>query len=720
MATKTSTLVASLIDRVTAPSRGIARAMKSLNTASKANARQLRATQGSMIGAVGAAYALQRAISAPVSAAIEFEGAMADVKKVVNFETPQQFAQLSQDILKLSRTLPLSATGIADIVAAAGQAGMAGDELLAFTKMAAKVGVAFDISANQAGEALAKMKTAMSLSVSETGMLAGAMNHLTNNMASSAPDLVNFMKRVAVQGEAYGFAATETAAIGSAMIAAGAEAEVAATSFQNVGRALTKGSQATNNQKAAFKTLGLSSTQVAKDMQSNATGTLRNVIMKIKELPDYMQAAALSAIFGDEARALAPLVNNLDLYDKALLEVSDSSKYANSAMEEYAVRAETAGNKLQTFKNQTAELAIRVGEALLPAIISITDGMRPFIEAFAQFAQDHPQVVTAVVAVTAGLVALNIAAIAARFSFLFMKGGMISGVSALVGLGPTLLTLINPLALVRGAMTALKLAVVSTGIGLILVAIAMAGVWIYQNWEGLTAFFQGFGSAFMEAMAPVMPVIQPIVDAVGWLASGIQNMVGPVDASTETWRGWGETIGGSVASAIKNIIEMFQKLTGWITSAKDAVVGMGSAVASIWGGSDSQASQGTANRKSRRAGIAGARALGGPVKAGLIYMTGERGRELFTAPADGYIHNASRTADMVSNLSSGVRMAPHTPSSTIRANDNASNSNAPSQAVSVGPIYLQNPVNASAEEIGDAVGRNVAAAVRGNFGDGGV
>lgn len=46
---------------------------------------------------------------------------------------------------------------------------------------------------------------------------------------------------------------------------------------------------------------------------------------------------------------------------------------------------------------------------------------------------------------------------------------------------------------------------------------------------------------------------------------------------------------------------------------------------------------GSANKKFGQA-IAGARASGGPVQQGLTYWVGENGRELFTAPANGYVH----------------------------------------------------------------------------------
>ena len=64
-------------------------------------------------------------LAQPIRQAIEFESAMSDVRKVVDFDTPEQFAQMQQDILRMGRTLPLAHEGLAALVAAGGQAGLA-------------------------------------------------------------------------------------------------------------------------------------------------------------------------------------------------------------------------------------------------------------------------------------------------------------------------------------------------------------------------------------------------------------------------------------------------------------------------------------------------------------------------------------------------------------------------------------------------------------------
>lgn len=123
---------------------------EALTRAQQAQARNLEnrsAYRAQMMDAV----ALGGALYGLVQPAVQFESVMADVKKVVNFDTPDQFGQMSKDVLLMSTRIPMAADGIGAIVAAAGQAGIAREELLRFAEDAAKMGVAFDLSGQQAG-----------------------------------------------------------------------------------------------------------------------------------------------------------------------------------------------------------------------------------------------------------------------------------------------------------------------------------------------------------------------------------------------------------------------------------------------------------------------------------------------------------------------------------------------------------------------------------------
>ncbi|PZU17798.1 MAG: phage tail tape measure protein [Shinella sp.] len=367
MGTLQSMLRVSLLDDVSGKARHITRALDGLRAQQMSTFAPMRSLIGQTI-ALGAGYLGGRsAMSATAGAAIEFETAFADVKKVVE-ATDEQFENMRRGIRAMSGEIPMASTEIAALFAAAGEAGIATEDLRAFSEMAARVGIAFDMTAEQAGGSLASLKTQLNLSVSETALFADAINHLSNNMASSAKDVTEFMLRVGSFGEMGGFAKEELAAMGSAMIAAGSDASTAGTAMLNVIRSLTKGGFAKKSQQDAAKALGLHLPSIAKDMQKDAKGTLRKVLMSVAAMPKENQVALLSEFFGDEARAFMPLVGNIKLLDQALASVADRTQYAGSAFREYVERANTTQNILDLLRNKFSNKFAEMGDAMLPSI----------------------------------------------------------------------------------------------------------------------------------------------------------------------------------------------------------------------------------------------------------------------------------------------------------------------------------------------------------------
>ncbi|MBP1852109.1 phage tail tape measure protein [Rhizobium halophytocola] len=626
MSVLTSRLIISLLDRASAPARAVATSIDRMHSRIEANNKRIGEMRGRMVEAGAVAYGLAHAISAPVKAAMAFESSMADIRKVVDFDGEGSFKAMGEQIRALSLRMPMTADGIAQIVAAAGQSGVANDELLRFAEVAAKVGTAWDISASETGEALAKLKTALGRSVADTESLADAINYLGNNSAASAPQILQVVKRVAPMASQFGMTAEQVAAIGAAMTGAGFEAEVASTSLLNVGRALTKGASATKRQEAVFDKLGLSATNVAKRMQKDAVGTLQDVLLKINKLPAATRAAAISDLFGDEARALGPLISNGKLLSDVLAMVADKANYAGSANQEFETASKRTANSMALFNNRMTDLAVSIGDALLPALNQIVDVLGPIVTTLSDLAQRYPHLTTAIVATTAALVAFRIASLAASFSFAWMRGGMllaglgglralklaISGVglvaapfgmamkaartglvgfaaaSSVAGIGPTLkimatglMSALNPLRLVRLALVGLRVALIGSGIGIALLAIGAAGAWIYNNWQGISSAFAAFGQAFMKAIEPVMPMIQPVIDGLSELFNWIGDLLGPVDQMSGSWAGWGAAAGKAVGDVIVAVVGLPAKI---LAVAQDMAAAGASLIQSLWDG----------------------------------------------------------------------------------------------------------------------------------------
>ncbi len=373
-----------------------------------------RATGQLKTAAVSAAVLAAPLVMA-TNAAIHFETAMSDVRKTVDFDTPQQFKEMNQDILTLSQNLPMSAEGIAKIVAAGGQAGIAREDLMGFAQDAVKMGIAFDISADQAGDMMAKWRTAFGMSQEQVVQLADQVNYLSNVTAAGSDDISDIVTRVGPLGEVAGVNAAQIAAMGASMSSVGVQSEIAATGIKNMLLGLSSGAGATKTQAEAFMQLGTTAEEVAARMQTDAQGTIIDILSRIKEVPKEMQAAVLSDMFGTESiGAIAPLLTQLDNLKTNFQRVGDASQYAGSMEAEYEARAGTTSNQIQMTKNNITALAINIGSVLLPSINSALQTAAAMAGTLAAWAGENQGVVETILAIVGAIAGLTMAALTIR------------------------------------------------------------------------------------------------------------------------------------------------------------------------------------------------------------------------------------------------------------------------------------------------------------------
>lgn len=310
-----------------------------------------------------------------VQAAVDFESAMADVAKVVdglrdeNGNLTDSYYAMSDSIVQMSKDIPMAAEDLAAITAAAGTAGIAADELTTFTETAAKMGVAFDTTAEQAGDWMAKWRTSFSMGQEEVTALADQINYLSNNSASTASEISTIVTAVGPLGDVAGISAAQIAALGSTMVGVGVQQDVAATGIRKLATTMVAGSSATKAQATVLQQLGLDATEMAERMQTDAEGAILTFLEAVSKLPEAEQAAALKNYFGQESvGAIAPLLTNLDVLRERFEMVADAQLYAGSMDAEYAARAATTANNIQLYENRIAALKIQIGDYLLPVV----------------------------------------------------------------------------------------------------------------------------------------------------------------------------------------------------------------------------------------------------------------------------------------------------------------------------------------------------------------
>ncbi|CAK7024341.1 MAG: hypothetical protein DELT_02518 [Desulfovibrio sp.] len=337
-----------------------------------------------------AAGVLLGAFLSCATSAMAFESAMADVAKVIEFDSQEEFRAMNNTVKELAGRLPMAADGIAAIISAAGQSGVAKSDLAEFAEQAAKMGIAFDLTGDQAGGMMANWRAGMKLSLPQVYSLADAVNHLSNSLNATAPALGEVLQRVGALGMASGLTETQVAALGSALLSAGASPEIVSTAMRNMLSTLVQGEAMSKRSADAFKSLGFNVGQMAKDMQTDAQGTIFKVLQAIADKPKELQLSLLSEMFGESAlSAIAPLLGNMDNLSKAFELVGDSAAYAGSMQAEFEARSATTENALQLLRNKLTNLSISVGTIFLPAITWGAEALGFFADAL-RFVVDSP------------------------------------------------------------------------------------------------------------------------------------------------------------------------------------------------------------------------------------------------------------------------------------------------------------------------------------------
>ena len=505
--------------------------------------------------------------------AIAFESSMADVKKVVDFKTPQQFKQMSKDVLELSTRIPMAVDGLANIVAAGGQAGIDQKDLLKFAEAAAKMGVAFDITADQAGDMMAKWRTAFKMNQDEVITLADKINYLGNTTAASAPLISDVVTRIGPLGSIGGVASSEIAALGASMVGSGIQSEVAATGIKNLILAMVSGESATKSQAEAFAQIGLNATDMASAMQNDARGAILTVLKAIEQLAPEKRTAVMADLFGKESlSAIGPLLSNLSGLESNFAKVGDSSKYADSMEKEFSARSQTTANSMQVMKNRIDKAQIQMTSGLLPVIAMGSEYLGKFATTIGDLTEKYPGLTGGVIALGLGLGGMYITVSLATAAFNTAKAA-IAGYELITksAKNSTILYNIHAKAmafstkLAAGAQWLLNASLWGCPILVIAGAFAAAGYIIYKDWDKIKQFFVNLWDS------PTARTIMFITGPIGWAIAAGTALI----ANWDTVKQWFITLWDNPSLAIQQFVngikDKFSDAFSWVQEKWQAI-----------------------------------------------------------------------------------------------------------------------------------------------------
>ena len=717
-----------------------------LDAAITRNNRALDAARGRMLDAVGTLYVLKSALTAPVQAAQEFDRALAELGAKGNLSAAQ-LAEIGEAAKTTSVEVNQFAT---DIVKAQDFLVGMGLDVERSTRAMPSIGKA----ATATGASLEDLSKAGFAAMSNLGVGAEDLARSFDIMAAAGKaggfelkDMAQYLPSITALASSKGMTGQQglseiAAALQIVRRGAGDSAE-AATNFNNILQKINSNDAIKN-----FRKKGVDIQKVLKDAAAKGADPLEAALRAINKAIKG-DTSRLGELFSDAQvqKGLLPLLTGLDDYIRLRDEAAKASGVVGS---DFARMMETSVERIKQFQIALQNFQTSLGSALIPVLGGIAGALKPVLEMLTAIVNRYPGVSGALVAITAGFVALKAALAGLTFIGLMGKGGMLATMAfglrtltaALVGLravaitaplallsgglaslrgsllglamigqagglsavfstlGSGLLGLLNPMRLVTAAAVALRGAVMLTGVGAILIGIAVAGKFIYDNWQGIGQMFSAFGQAFSTALGPLRPLLDPVISGVSTLFGWLSRL--SFEISPAKWQAWGAAAGTAAGDAIRWFAELPARIAAslgslydvgrqFMQSFFDGLISIGNDILNWASGIASSISSALSfsgstpapavNPRGAGAGVKPAadpndpygvgpiedltkRAGGGPVSRGASYMVGERGPELITAGRSGYVNRAGSlpsggiTVSPVFNMSFNGRTDP--------------------------------------------------------------
>lgn len=526
---------------------------------------------GLTAAAVGVAYPMARAMGGAVRATVQWEDALSNVAKTTN-ASQKEMNGYSDSIRQMAKQMPESQSEIANTMALAAQLGIEGGKNLKdFTKIATQMGVATDMSAEQASEAMAKFANATGKPDSDYRRLGSTVVQLGNNMAAQESNIMEFAKRLAGTGTVVGVSQKDILALSSAMASVGISAEAGGSAMSKV---LTKMNNAVQNGgkelEGFAKIAGKSGQEFANIWKKDPYEALQ---LFENGLNDQTKAGKnTKAMLKDlgiteirETDTVLRLANGHEQLDNARKNANKGYKEGNALSKEAETKYKTLGNQMKIFMNHVRDLGISLGEVLAPMLIAVMKALTPMIDALAHAPKPIKAFVVALALIPVAAVPVlgTLAAITGAMGLVgqSMLTAEKAAKSSAKGMGlyrNAMLMLTNPIQGTKKALTSLPGLFGRTGKGILKTI---------KPTRLLSLGLRGLSAAFRFLTGPIGLALTAITllwkgfkyayDNVKWFRDGINGL----GTTIKTFAGG---IAGVGVKAVEGIGNAFKTAGGWI------------------------------------------------------------------------------------------------------------------------------------------------------------
>jgi len=468
-----------------------------------------------------------------INMASNFESAFAGVRKTVD-GTEEEFAALEAQIrdMATNRDNPLSGldnahVAIAQIVELGGQLGVATEDLDEFAQVVGELDIATDLDAERAALDLARLSNITGMTSDEYDNFGATLVGLGNNFAARESEIMEFTNRIGLAGTQIGLSEDEILGFSTAMAEVGLTAELGGTNFSKFTNDIAVFSARGGRELDRIADIaGVTADEFQQSFEEDAAGALELLLsglgdLSLSDANQYLDELGFTG--GEVQRVIMSLANDTDRLNQILEVASQEWNSASAATEEAQKRNETFAAQMAALRNNLNELAIDVGEALLPTLNNIIAGIFPIIDQISEWTAANP-------GLTQQIVMLG-GAIAVLGPILSVVGLAISGIGVVLG------ALVSPIGLIIAAVGLLAAAFVTDFGGIRSYFEANILPWFGGLWDSIEADgINGAGDYLNNT------IVQP-------LASGFQSLISGGEVYEQA-RAFGESIFNAISDGI--------------------------------------------------------------------------------------------------------------------------------------------------------------------------
>ncbi len=329
-------------------------------------------------GVIAALKATADAMKACVESSITFESTMAGVAKTTNL-TETELADMADAIQDMSTRIPASTSEIGAVVEAAGQLGIAKEDLLSFSEVMINLGTATNLSSEEAATALAKFANVTRMDPGDYERLGSVIVDLGNNFATTEADIVSMATRLSSTGAIVGLREPQIMAIATALSSVGIEAEAGGSAISKLLKQFETMVATGSPKLEDFAAVaGMSSEEFSQKWGEDAVGALSLFIDGLAGIDEAggSSVAVLDDLGIKEVRlsnAVMALASSHGILNRAM-ETADSAWISNTALAiEANTRYATTESKLQMLSNAYDNVKIAIGDKLTPAVGNLAE-----------------------------------------------------------------------------------------------------------------------------------------------------------------------------------------------------------------------------------------------------------------------------------------------------------------------------------------------------------